>query len=158
MEKLTNKKSFSLTLSSSNQKISAVILTILTLQFLLGTYTNLYISIPSNSHSGTSFGMGTMMGSMGNYGPIFMFHMMLGPILVIVSLIAFMLALVSKNKNEVIFSSIGLLSIIIAGFAGLVFFMGGGHNSYSFLMALGFIAAFSAYFANLVWGERTINS
>lgn len=145
MQNLTNKR------SSPSQKISVIILAILLLQFILGIYTNLYISIPSRSN-GVSFAMGQMTGSMGSYGPIFMLHMILGPILVIISLITFVLALTYKNKTEIIFLSIGLVSILVAGFAGMVFFMGGGHNIYSLIMALGFIIAFSAYFSNLVWG------
>lgn len=143
MEKLINRR------FSPSQKLSVMLLIILFLQFILGIYTNLYIPV-STKVGGIAFNMGYMMGSIGNYGPIFMLHMMLGPILVIFSLITFILAIVSKTKAEIIFSSLGLISIDIAGFAGMTFFMGGANNIYSFIMALGFIVAFSAYFSNLI--------
>ena len=125
-----------------------ILLTLLAAQFVLGVFTNLYISLPTSSRRGV-FAMGSMMSATGGGLPLFMLHMMLGPLLVIVGIGTLVLATGSGKRLDLILIAAGLFGTLLAGYGGLSFLMGGGSNAASLLMAVGFLAAFSAYFAVL---------
>lgn len=127
---------------------AAVSLALLAVQFLLGMITNLYISLPSHSYGG-AFAMRAMMSASGGARALFTLHMMLGPLLVIAGFATLVTAGVSRRHRDVVLSTAGLLGILVAGYAGLSFLMGGGGNAASLVMSVGFLAAFSAYFAQL---------
>jgi len=112
---------------------------------------NLFAVFPQVSTS--SFNAMNMMSFMFNYGPIFMLHMMTGFLLVILSFIILVFSLISKNSNLVVFSFIGLLSMILAGISGLLFmFSGFSNNINSYIMSLGFIISIVSY--TIIIGQR----
>ncbi|MCL4314357.1 MAG: hypothetical protein M1454_01325 [Candidatus Thermoplasmatota archaeon] len=103
------------------------------IQFLLGMYINLFVSIPVMP----AF---SMMGY-GPYGgfPIVMAHMFLGIIIGLISLGILFLS-IGTGRNKTLISATGLfLSVLFAGVNGLFFLFGGQNNVNSFLMATGFI-------------------
>ena len=131
---------------------AATMVVVLAVQFLLGMLTNLYISLPAHSYGG-AFAMGRMMTAMtsgtGAGLPLLMFHMMLGPLMVIVALVTLVASIASRRQRDIVLGTVGLLSILLAGYGGLSFLLGGGHNAASLIMSLGFLAAFSAYFTQV---------
>ncbi|AWR94098.2 hypothetical protein [Acidianus brierleyi] len=130
--------------------LSYVILAILVIQFLDGMWLNLFAVFPQVS---SSFNAMNMMSFMFNYGPIFMLHMMSGFLLLILGFIILAFSFMSKNSNIVIFSSIGLLAIILAGISGLLFmFSDFSNNIFSYMMSLGFIISIASY--TIIIGQR----
>lgn len=127
-------------------------LILLGVQFMLGIFTNLYVSLPTSSHGGIfAIGsmMSTMMSSRGAGRSLFMFHMMLGPLIVVVGIVTLIIAIASNRRRDLVLVSVGLLATFVAGYGGLSFLLAGGSNAASLLMAVGFLAAFSAYFGLL---------
>ena len=110
-----------------------ILFAFLFLQFLLGMYINLFISIPVKSPF-------FMMG----YGPyggfsIVMAHMFLGILIGLASLGILFLS-IGAGSLRILLSSIGLfLSILLAGIDGLFFLFDGENNINSYLMSAGFI-------------------
>ena len=105
------------------------------IQFLLGMYINLFVSIPAASPF-------FMMGY-GPYGgfPIVMVHMFLGILIGLIS-IGILFLSIGSGQKKILASAIGLfLSILIAGIDGLFFLFDGQNNINSYLMATGFILA-----------------
>uniref|UniRef100_A0A2U9IDI0 DUF998 domain-containing protein n=1 Tax=Acidianus brierleyi TaxID=41673 RepID=A0A2U9IDI0_9CREN len=120
------------------------------IQFLDGMWLNLFAVFPQVS---SSFNAMNMMSFMFNYGPIFMLHMMSGFLLLILGFIILAFSFMSKNSNIVIFSSIGLLAIILAGISGLLFmFSDFSNNIFSYMMSLGFIISIASY--TIIIGQR----
>lgn len=107
----------------------------LVIQFLLGMYINLFVSIPPRSPL-------FMMG----YGPydgfpIVMAHMFLGILIGLLSIGILFLSLHSGDVKTLL-SAIGLfLSVLLAGIDGLFFLFDGQNNINSYLMSTGFILA-----------------
>lgn len=156
-KKTASQAPLSTTSFSLSQKISVLLLLLLASEFLLGMYSNLYVTIPKYfSNSGSFLGMGNMMmGPMGSLSPVFITHMMMGPIIIGISLVSVVLAFISRNRVDTVFTAIGFLSVIVSGWAGLAF-LGNSQNSYSLTMASGFLISFIAYFSQLVWGNKNI--
>ena len=103
---------------------------LLSIQFIDGMWLNLFVQF--SPFTG-------MMNFMFNYGPIFMFHVFIGFILFILSLIGFV-AFTRNQPIGVFLPLLNLLSIIMAGISGMLFMMTGfSNNYYSFIMAIGFI-------------------
>lgn len=131
--------------------LAGVALALLFVQFLLGMWLNLFASFPASNfyQSGIGGMMGSMMGFMPASGmSVLMIHMMLGYALFIVSILVFAFALGSKGRSPIVLSVLGLTSVMIAGSGGLGFMFSGFQNDFfSYLMAMGFISAFAAYFA-----------
>lgn len=130
------------------RKMAAVMITALLIQFLLGMYTNLFIAIPRTTMHGRRgglTGMGRMM-SAGISDPLFMIHMILGILLALGAIATVIVAIGTKQPPPLIIAIVGLISVLIAGYAGLTFFMNGHHNGESYTMALGWVSAFTAYF------------
>lgn len=128
----------------------------LLLQFVLGMYTNLFVTLPQvpepSGPSGFMSHMGPMM-SVGARHPVFLAHMIVGMLLALGAVVTLVGALSSHQRHAIILTSIGLASVLIAGYGGLTFFMGGQHNSASFTMALGWLVALTTYF--IVWRVST---
>jgi len=141
--------------------VVVVILLTLFLQFLLGMWLNLFATFPQLAGSSGNIMFGEMMGSMMSFMlsggmSVLMVHMMMG--LVILALAVVSLAIIAtsfsseKKKSSVLLGLAGLGSIIFAGISGLYFMYSGFSNDvYSYLMAVGFILAFMAYFAELLF-------
>ena len=126
--------------------LAGIALALLFAQFLLGMWLNLFASFPAIPFQS---GFGGMMSSMMAGGmSILMVHMMLGYALLVVSILVFAFAMASEGQTPILLSALGLASVIVAGLGGLGFmFSGFQNNSFSYLMAGGFISAFPAYFA-----------
>src|SRR5713101_3687819 len=139
--------------------IVVVMLLALFLQFLLGMWLNLFATFPQLTvSSGNMFGgmMGSMMSFMLSGGmPILMIHMMTGFVMLALAVIVLAVSVTvysDKKMSGVLLGVGGLSSIIFAGISGLYFMYSGFSNDvYSYLMAVGFIVAFMAYFAELLF-------
>jgi len=131
------------------------------LQFLVGMWLNLFATFPQLAGSSGNIMFGAMMGSMMSFMlsggmSVLMVHMMMG--LVILALAVVLLAIFAtsfsseKKTSFVLLGVAGLGSIIFAGISGLYFMYSGfGNDVYSYLMSVGFILAFMAYFAELLF-------
>ena len=131
--------------------LAGIALALLLVQFLLGMWLNLFGSFPTLSFNQSGFGgmMSSMMGFMVAGGmSILMVHMMLGYALLIVSILVFAFAMGSEGQTPILLGALGLASVMVAGLGGLGFMFSGFQNDFfSYLMAVGFISAFTAYFA-----------
>ena len=108
---------------------------LLGIQFLLGMYINLYVSLPSGTHSFAGY-----MAS----SPVVATHVVMAFLVVVVDFMAFFMAIHARIGNLYIFSVLlSLISIVISGVSGMLFLMAGESNLYSFLMALFFLLAFA---------------
>ena len=120
-------------------------------QFLLGMYVNLYVNFSpvsgGNQSAGMMMGRGMMraMSRAMSGSSTLMLHMMLGWFLVILAFLSLIGAAIERRAGAVVLAATGLAGIIVAGYGGLQF-MTTGHDSYSFVMATGFIVAVGAYF------------
>jgi hypothetical protein len=112
-------------------------LAFLVIQFLVGMYVNLFVTLPQP----LSF-LG-MMGFMGAYSgfAFVMVHMMIGILVGLTSIGILFVSLFSGRFNMSILSISLLLSIILAGVNGLFFVFYGQNNLNSYLMSIGFILA-----------------
>lgn len=129
---------------------AAVVLVALIFQFLVGMWLNLFANFAQLSppYYGGMAGMMSFMFSGGM--PILMVHMMAGYLILALSVIVLAVSVLSGRQDLVALAIAGLGSILLAGLSGLYFMYSGfGDDVYSYLMALGFIVAFAAYFAEL---------
>ena len=112
-------------------------LAFLVIQFLVGMYVNLFVTLP---HPLSFLGM---MGFMGVYSgfAFIMVHMMIGILVGLTSIGILFVSLFSGRFNMSILSLSLLLSIILAGVNGLFFVFDGQNNINSYLMSIGFILA-----------------
>ena len=118
---------------------SLVMVGVLGVQFLSGMALNLYVTISSNVGR-----MAQMMDS----GPLLMFHMMLGGILVVGALFVVVMA-TPYGRWAIGCAAIALVGTLIAALAGLTFFTSGQGNDASYIMAVGFACAVSGYVAEV---------
>ena len=118
------------------------------IQFLLGMYTNLFIDLPRVTMQGPGAWMLNMrrMMSVGFLDPLFMIHMIIGMLLVLGAIAAVVVAVTAKQTPLIIITVIGLVSVFVAAYGGLTFFMNGQHNSASYTMAIGWLSAITTYF------------
>lgn len=141
---------------SSVRTMALMMIMALLLQFLLGMYTNLFISLPRTTMRASGLlmpGMGHMM-SAGILDPVFMAHMVVGMLLAIGAVATVIVAVRVKHPFFVIITIIGLIAVLIAGYGGIMFFMNGEHNSESYTMAIGWLSAFTTYFMVLSASTR----
>lgn len=118
---------------------SLVAIVALTLEFLLGMYTALFVAFPDSLAGGNAWGW-----SMSNSAAT-MAHVILATALVIVSLSALGFGIAARNRTAVATSSLGLVMVGLAYVSGAVFLSDTGKDAYSFAMAFGFIGALIAY-------------
>ncbi|MDV3244262.1 MAG: hypothetical protein LYZ66_03675 [Nitrososphaerales archaeon] len=133
--------------------ITWITLFVLFAQFPLGMWLNLFASFPTSSPSlsGMAGMMSSMMGFMMTGGmSVLMVHMFIGFVLLITSVITLGIASYSGERRAIMLSGLGLVSIIVAGVGGLSFMFSGFQDSFlSYLMAIGFLSAFTVYFVIL---------
>ncbi|MGC8516228.1 MAG: hypothetical protein ACP5OC_08890 [Thermoplasmata archaeon] len=112
-------------------------LAFLVIQFLVGMYVNLFVTLP---HTLSFLGM---MGFVGIYSgfAFVMVHMMLGILVGLTSIGILFASAFSGKFNKSILPILLLLSIILAGVNGLFFIFDGQNNINSYLMSMGFILA-----------------
>ena len=122
-------------MSSGLPNMIIVLFLFLFIQFLLGMYINLFVTIPAIS----SF---FMMGY-GPYGgfPLVMAHMFLGILIGLISLGILFLSIGTGQRNMLISATGLFLSVLLAGIDGLFFLFDGQNNINSYLMSTGFILA-----------------
>lgn len=125
-----------------------IMIMVLLVQFLLGMYANLFIDLPRATTQGPGALMLNMrrMMSVGFLDPLFMIHMIVGMLLVLGAIAAVVVAGTVKQPSFIIITIIGLVSVLVAGYGGLAFFMNGHHNSASYTMAIGWLSAITTYF------------
>ncbi len=132
---------------------SVLLLVDLAIQYLLGMYVNLFVALPA------SWSWPAMMGMMAAAGVgALMLHMMNGYLLGLLAVVSLPLAVMSRRADLVVWSTAGLLGIVLAGVSGLEFmFTGFTVNAWSFLMASGALLALVSYLvvATLSWSERS---
>ncbi len=125
---------------------AAVVLALLFVQFLLGMFVNLYVQIPQ-FHAGNSPGMGSMMPRITN--PALWAHMMLGMFIALAAIWGVIAAIFTGRGAAIALAAAGFVSVLVAGYGGISFLMFGQNDVASYLMAVGFLCAFTAYFAVL---------
>jgi heme A synthase len=113
-------------------------LTMLILQFALGTAYNLYGTAPTASKPVGAFS-----------SPLLAIHVVLGILIVIAAIMLVFRAVQAKARPILITSVIGLLAVLGAAGAGSAF-IGKGDNGASLGMALATAVAMLCYAANLV--------
>jgi hypothetical protein len=115
---------------------------LLSIQFIIGMWMNLFAVFPSFGHSFFMYGMMQVMFSV----PELMVHMMLGILIELVSLIIFFVFAMAGDYRLSTLSAVASISILAAGIGGLEFiFSGFANNIFSFIMSLGFIFTVVAY-------------
>lgn len=129
------------------RNVSVIMLGLLLLQYLLGMASNLFVNFPTENPSvknplDSVFVNGTYL---------LLFHIAVGLALGIVSITLIVLSAIARKRSLILISSIGFVSVLLAGESGIEFVLGWYlNNLFSFLMSSGFILAFIAFFA-LLW-------
>jgi hypothetical protein len=122
---------------------SIALLSMLGIQFILGMILNLFIKLPKDSS-----GLGTAIKHGG--GIVLVLHILIAVGLLIGSITLIARAFSSKNRYGIIASITGAIGIIAAltnGFA----FIGSDSDVNSFIMAIGFMLAVTAYSVTLTF-------
>ncbi len=118
----------------------AFMIVLLFIQFILGIFINLYVTFPP-------------LNSISQVGPeVFpsnyitvMFHMMLGFLILIVSLIMILMSFRIGSAKLLLSSITSSIFVIIAGISGILFLFN-EFNRYSFLMGISFIIVIMSEF------------
>jgi len=133
--------------------LTAVILVLLALQFLVGMLVNLYVQVPA-VHPGANdpeYFSGVAQGVVWSllHAPLWLqIHSIVGLLLFIASIVLIGFAIAARSKSWIIISIIGLFGIMAGGFNGASF-MNYGHDFSSLLMSLGFLLAVIPYVIGL---------
>jgi len=114
-------------------------LILLVAEFVLGMYTALFVEFPDSLANGNAWAWSF------SQSPVILFHVLLGTLLLVTSLIALGLGLASKNKAGVITAALGLVLVLVAYGSGSVFLSNVQNDNYSFWMALGFMGSLASY-------------
>jgi hypothetical protein len=112
----------------------------LTAQYLLGMYANLFVEFPENASEGQLWEFSW------SQIPLAL-HIIVGLLLTIGATALIARAIKTKNKIWIKSSVVGAVGIIVAAYAGARF-IPTQQDFYSYLMSVGFIIAYAAYF----WG------
>lgn len=116
---------------------SIVMVALLVLQFILGMITTLYVKFPEN-------GQPEQLWAAANSQFASLAHIILGFLLLIVGILIIVRAVMSKDRTLVWISVAGLVSILVAIYSGSMF-VTAQSDTYSLVMALGFIASLVVY-------------
>ena len=136
---------------------AVVMISALLTQFVLGMYINLYVTVPKLNFGGGSAGMMPGMGGMMAvaFDPALWVHMLLGMALVPLGIVQVVAASSSPMRAVALpLAATGLVFVLVAGYGGVSFLMGGQQNGASLVMAVGFVCAFTAYFSELALTSR----
>jgi ABC-type sugar transport system permease subunit len=113
----------------------------LVLEFILGTYTNLFVEFPDSIVDGNGWAWSM------SQSPIIIAHVLLGSLLLAAALLALGLGIALKSKTAIGSSAAGLVMMGLAYLSGGAFLTNIQMDGYSFLMALGFMGSLAAYCA-----------
>ncbi|HSX09379.1 MAG TPA: hypothetical protein VLF93_04445 [Candidatus Saccharimonadales bacterium] len=116
------------------------------LQFLLGMFTNLFVEFPDKANEKTLWEFSK------NQMPIVL-HMVIAALLVIGGIVLLVRTIRKKDKQWIIAASVGLVALLFATFAGAQF-IPSQQDSYSYIMAIGFILAVFSYGWGLVKSSK----
>ncbi|MGH7912527.1 MAG: hypothetical protein ACREQM_03590 [Candidatus Dormibacteraceae bacterium] len=136
------------------RRLFAVTLLLLVLQFVFGTVTNLYVSIPAH-HPGAggsgyfSQSQQSISWALAHSQPWLQLHTGLGLVLVLLALIILAVSIVTLQGRLVLAAIVGLIGIVGASGAGLAF-LDYGRDLDSLLMSIGFAVAVAAYVLGLL--------
>ena len=142
---------------SALRRLTYAALVLLTLQFLAGTFVNLFNPIPAR-HPGAKaehYFQGVVQvveWAVLQGAPGVAFHAALGLFLVLFAGLVLILAAASRRPAAVVGASFGFLGILAAGFNGASFLVY-GEDASSLLMAGGFALALLAYVSVLYIGR-----
>lgn len=130
----------------SVRNTSIVIICLLVVQYLLGMISNLFVDFP------TPLASVNPLDNLFTSGPYpVLIHLLNGLALGILSIIAIIVSVITRSRRLIILSSCGLGATLFAGEAGIEFVLGWYTvDVFSFLMSIGFILSFAAYFL-LLW-------
>lgn len=113
------------------------------LQFLTGTWLNLFTTFPGTQSSSVAGAFSAMMTS-----SMATVHLLVGVFLVVLAMAILAILIDSGETRLVVFPVVGLAFIVLSALSGTEFASSGFQDSaYSYLMAIGFITAFSSYTA-----------
>jgi heme A synthase len=130
-----------------------IILVLLTVQFLLGMWTNLFVSFPDVLAGTNPF---AQIFTNGLY--VLAAHLILGFALFGVAIATFVLSFQAKIKVLVRSSVTGLAMITIAGVSGLIFVLSEFQSDpFSYLMAVFFLFAFGSYYQEFLEASLTMS-
>jgi len=119
------------------KKLGRWMIGILVVQYVLGMTSNLFVNFPDSG------GPGIMWKFAWKQIPVAL-HILVGISLLIFSIAILVIAIKKKAKTWIITGTVGLISILIAGFSGAQF-VSTQNNVYSYLMSIFFIIAFVSY-------------
>lgn len=127
-----------------------VMLVLLLVQFIVGMYLNFYVELP-DSHPGIhgSYAPSIPWAIAGRAGIALALHVIVWILLTVGAIALLVRGILSHRKAYITGNSLGLVFILIAGSGGLTFLNRGGQDRESFMMAVGFILAFTSYAATL---------
>ncbi len=137
------------TTPSMIRMITAGVLLLLSIEYLIGMVVNLFVQLPS-AHPGAGaaeFFSGAVQGVAWGLvqGPwALVIHVTLGLLLGLASFILIGLAIASRQRLWIITSLLGWIGIVGAGFNGASF-LNYGHDFSSLLMSIGFLLAAISY-------------
>lgn len=115
--------------------ILGLITMFLGIQFLLGMYINLYVTLPASTHSFAGYITAN---------PAIAAHIGVAFIIVVLNFFAFFMAISARIGNYYILAvMLSLVSVVVSGLSGMIFLMGGDNDAFSFLMAFFFILSFA---------------
>ncbi len=123
-----------------------IILGTLILQYLLGMFANMFVNFPNTKNE-------TALWEFAKVQPSVMTHIILGALLVIGGIVLLIRAIRKKDKQWILASSVGLLSLLIASIAGARF-IPTQQDGYSFVMAVTFLLAVFSYGWGLYKAKR----
>ncbi len=127
------------------RELSVVILFVLFFQFLLGMWSNLFVTFPTQSSS-----VNPLDNVFVNGPYVLTAHIVTGLVLGILSIALLALSVIARKKRAIALALGGLGSILLAGESGIEFVLGWySNNGFSFSMALGFALSFAIYFLNI---------
>lgn len=118
---------------------------LITLQFLTGMGMNLFVTFTEGRPSSLSDAFGAMA-----TGALPAAHLTVGFAVPVLSVVILAVLLDTGETRLATFAAFGLASVAVAGISGMEFIYAGfQEDGYSYLMAVGFAAAFLSYSALL---------
>ncbi len=129
--------------------VTALILILLGVQFLIGMLVNLFVQVPA-SHPGVNapeYFSGVVQGvawALVNAPLWLLLHAIVGLVLFLAALLLIGYAIAARRRAWITVSVVGALGIILAGFNGASF-INYGHDFSSLFMSMGFLMAAVAY-------------
>ena len=124
----------------------SVELGLLALQYVLGMFVNLYVTLPSPILG--MYGMMRLMFLPG-MGAV-MAHMLTGMVLGALALLTFAASALSRNTLLLATTGGTFAAVLGAGISGMEFLFSGQNNAFSYGMSVGFLLAFTLAFLSLL--------